>query len=65
MVSTGPGPSTVREFLDEEFSERWIGRGGLLEWSPRSPDLNPLDFSIWGLLKDKVYSEEIRDVQHL
>ena len=55
----------VRDFLDDEFPERWIGRGGPVEWSPRSPDLNPLNVSIWGLLKDKVYSEEIRDVQHL
>ena len=55
----------VRDSLDEEFPERWIRRGGPVEWSPRYPDLSPLDFSIWGLLKDKVYSEEIRDVQHL
>ena len=55
----------ARHFLDDQFPDHWIGRGGPVEWSPRSPDLNPLDFSIWGLLKDKVYSEEIRDLQHL
>ena len=26
------------------------------DWPPRSPDLNPLDFFLWGYLKSKVYS---------
>lgn len=38
----------VREFLNETFGERWIGRGVTLEeaiaWPARSPDLTPLDF---------------------
>ena len=55
----------VRVFLDEQFPDRWIGRGGPVPWAPRSPDLNPLDFSIWGLLKDRVYRDNIRDVGHL
>jgi hypothetical protein len=33
----------------------WTGRGGKIAWPPRSPDLSPLDFSIWGYLKDKVF----------
>ena len=24
-------------------------------WAPSSPDMNPLDFFLWGVLKDKVY----------
>ena len=24
-------------------------------WPPRSPDLNPCDFFLWGYLKSKVY----------
>ena len=24
-------------------------------WSPSSPDMNPCDFFLWGVLKDKVY----------
>ena len=31
-------------FLDENFDERWIGRGGSVSWAPRSPVLTPLDF---------------------
>jgi hypothetical protein len=25
------------------------------QWPPRSPDLNPCDFYLWGMLKGKVY----------
>lgn len=24
-------------------------------WPPRSPDLTPLDFNVWGYVKDSVY----------
>lgn len=46
----------VREFLNQRFPNRWIGRGGPTLWPPRSPDLNPLDFYLWGYVKDVVYS---------
>ena len=47
----------VREFLNVEFPNRWIGRrGSLMEWAPRSPDLTPLDFFLWGYVKTKVYA---------
>ncbi|KAJ4426512.1 hypothetical protein ANN_27326 [Periplaneta americana] len=39
---------TARRYLDRRFPDRWIGRGGPIAWSPRSPDLNPLDFYLWG-----------------
>lgn len=47
----------VRMFLNQRFPNRWIGRGGPVLWPPRSPDLNPLDFFLWGYVKDAVYSE--------
>jgi hypothetical protein len=28
---------------------------GTIAWPPRSPDLIPLDFSVWGYVKDKVF----------
>jgi hypothetical protein len=31
----------------------WIGRGGTIAWPPRSPDLTPVDFSVWRYAKDK------------
>jgi hypothetical protein len=38
--------SRDRSFLDLAW---WIA------WPPGSPDLTPLDFSVWGYVKDKIY----------
>jgi hypothetical protein len=34
---------------------RWIGRAAPIAWPPRSPDLTPLDFVLWGFVKDRVF----------
>jgi hypothetical protein len=34
----------VRNHLDREMTGEWISRSGPIAWSPRSPDLTPLDF---------------------
>ena len=34
-------------------------------WPPNSPDLNPVDYKIWGVLQERVYKTRIRDVEHL
>lgn len=39
----------VRAYLNQRFRNRWIGRGGPVEWPPRSPDLTSPDFCVWGL----------------
>ncbi|GBO98416.1 Transposable element Tc3 transposase [Eumeta japonica] len=41
----------VREYLDNVFPNSWIGRDGPIPWPPRSPDLTPLDFYVWGRAK--------------
>lgn len=45
----------VRNYLNDRFPGRWIGRRGAIEWPPRSPDLSPLDFFLWGHIKSVVY----------
>jgi len=35
------------------------------DWPLNSPDLNPLDYAIWGILQERVYHCQIRDVDHL
>ncbi|EZA57144.1 hypothetical protein X777_01750, partial [Ooceraea biroi] len=55
----------VRNWLDEHCAHRWIGRGGPVFWPPRSPDLTPLDFYLWGTLKNKVYSTEVISLEDL
>lgn len=34
-------------------------------WPPNSPDLNPVDYSIWGALQQLVYRQKIHDLVHL
>jgi hypothetical protein len=43
----------VRQHLDDNFTNIWIGRGSNNLWPPRSPDLTPLDFFLVGLIKRK------------
>lgn len=49
----------VREHLNAMFGQHWIGRRGPTPWPPRSPDLTPLDFYVWGRMKDLVYSTPV------
>ena len=55
----------VRNYLHEQFPGRWIGRFGPIEWPPRSPDLTPLDFFLWGHLKSVVYRNRPRNIDEL
>jgi len=36
-----------------------------LLWPPNSPDLNPVDYEVWGVVQQRVYRSRIRDVDHL
>jgi len=49
----------VRNFLNYRFPGRWIGRGGPHNWPPRSPDLSPLGYWVWGWMKELVYSVKV------
>lgn len=55
----------VRAWLHDTFPERWIGRRGPIEWPPRSPDLTPLDFFLWGYLKSVVYAQKPKTIPEL
>ncbi|GBO19945.1 hypothetical protein AVEN_158729-1 [Araneus ventricosus] len=55
----------VREFLDTTFPQRWIARGAVMAWPPRSPDIKSLDFYLRDYVKQHVYSERINDINHL
>lgn len=52
-----PHFSTVaRSFLSSVFpNDRIIARGFPNRWPPHSPDLTPLDYYFWGVVKDRVY----------
>lgn len=62
----------VFDILKEHFNGRLIAldsksyTGNGIDWPPYSPDLNPLDFFLWGYLKDKIYKgkpETLLDVE--
>jgi len=40
-------------------------RGGRIAWPPRPPDLTPLDFYLWGYMKQKVYAVVIESREQL
>lgn len=52
-------------FLNNFIPNSWIGNNGPINWPPRSPDLTPLDFSIWGYVKDQVYKTPPEDLDDL
>ena len=45
----------VRDYLNKVFTQRWFRRTGSIEWPPCSPDLTPMDFFFWGVVKNKEY----------
>ncbi|CAH1992908.1 unnamed protein product [Acanthoscelides obtectus] len=51
--------------LQSFFGDRVISRRGNVPWPPRSCDLTPLDFFLWGYLKSKVYVNKPATLQEL
>ena len=56
---------SVRAVLNAYFLNRWISRFGPIPWPAYSPDLTPLDFWLWGLLKDRVYQTPVPNLDVL
>ncbi|GBL89578.1 hypothetical protein AVEN_177362-1 [Araneus ventricosus] len=62
----GAPPATLFvSFWIQHSPQPWIGRGAVMAWPPRSPDITPLEFYLWGYVKRHVYSERINDINHL
>ncbi|GFW13514.1 uncharacterized protein TNCV_1209801 [Trichonephila clavipes] len=54
--ATSHTANPVRAFLIQTFGEdRIVSRRYRYPWTPRSPDLTPADFWLWGYLKYRVY----------
>ena len=49
----------------EKFSGWVFSRNGDYKWTPIPCDLTPLDFFLWGYVKDKVYSDAAQSIQEL
>ncbi|GBL93706.1 hypothetical protein AVEN_166751-1 [Araneus ventricosus] len=52
-------------YIRDTFQQQVIGYGGCVEWPPRSPDMNPLDFFLWGYIKQRVYATPPPTLQEL
>lgn len=61
QMDGAPAHSTraVDEKLTELFRDRWWGNKGPRLWPPRSPDLTPVDYYLWGRIKELVYATPI------
>ncbi|GFX16176.1 uncharacterized protein TNCV_4704311 [Trichonephila clavipes] len=53
------------DLLKDPFSDRLISRFGPVNWPPRSWDLTPLDYSLWGYVKSLVYADKPQTLDHL
>ncbi|GFW30524.1 uncharacterized protein TNCV_454621 [Trichonephila clavipes] len=46
------------DLLKDTFGDRLISRFGPVNWPPRSCDLTPLDYFLWGYVKSLVYTDK-------
>lgn len=53
------------ETVTEAFGNRVIALGTENKWAPRSPDLSPLDFFLWGYCKDTIYHQSPSSIHDL
>ncbi|GFW19924.1 retrovirus-related Pol polyprotein from transposon 17.6 [Trichonephila clavipes] len=59
---------TARATIDlfkDSLGDRLISRFGPVNWPPRSCDLTPLDYFLWGYVKSLVYADKPQTLDHL
>ncbi|GFW55735.1 transposable element Tcb1 transposase [Trichonephila clavipes] len=53
------------DLLKDTFGDRLISRFGPVNWPPRSCDLTPLDYFLWGYVNSLVYAARPQTLDHL
>ncbi|GFV60430.1 putative transposable element [Trichonephila clavipes] len=53
------------DLLKDTFGDRLISRFGPVNWPPRSCDLTPLDYFLWGYVKLLVYTDKPQMLDHV
>ncbi|GFU23007.1 uncharacterized protein TNCV_3946781 [Trichonephila clavipes] len=53
------------DLLKDTLDDRLISRFGPVNWPPRSCDLTPLDYFLWGYVKSLVYADKPQTLDHL
>ena len=66
MQDSAP-PHYVKKIYDlfDTLPVGWIGHKGSIDWSPHSCDLTPMNFSVWEMMKDKVFRGKPRALSRL
>ena len=68
FMQDGAAPHMARRvltWLTDHFEGRVISRFIEKTWASHSPDLNPLDFFLWGHLKDQMSGEQFQTLNDL
>ncbi|GFU62202.1 uncharacterized protein TNCV_2474331 [Trichonephila clavipes] len=58
-------PRATINLLKDTFGDCLISRFGPVNWPPRSCDLTPLDYFLWGYVKSLVYADKPQTLDHL
>ncbi|GFT80484.1 putative DD41D transposase [Trichonephila clavipes] len=53
------------DLLKDTFGDRQISRFGPVNWHPRSCDLTPLDYFLWGYVRSLVYADKPQTLDQL
>ncbi|GFX97143.1 DUF4817 domain-containing protein [Trichonephila clavipes] len=63
--ATCPTARATIDLLKDTFGDRLISRFGPVNRPPRSCDLTPLDYFLWGYVKSLVYADKPKTLDHL
>ncbi|GFU01941.1 uncharacterized protein TNCV_1524291 [Trichonephila clavipes] len=63
--ATCPTARATIDLLKDTFGDRLISRFGPVNWPPRSCDVTPLDYFLWGYVKSLVYADKPQTLDHL
>ncbi|GFW74345.1 uncharacterized protein TNCV_2412441 [Trichonephila clavipes] len=64
-VATCHTARAIIDLLKDMFGDRLISRFGPVNWPPRSCDLTPLDYFLWGYVKSLVNADKLQTLDHL
>lgn len=60
-----PAHNAAGEYLNQIFPHRIISTYGDIKWPPRSPELSPNDFFLWGEIKQTIYTHHHQRANNL
>ena len=58
MIAKCHTVAAILDVLRPVFADRIISRSADVVWSPRSCDLTPLHYYLWGAVKDTCYADK-------